>query len=86
MKGKPMSVKSRLTLNSQALPPKMAREFAARARAGEGKRMTDECFQFRQNNNIVTVHNITKGDPWGSVKKMDAHERILWDAETEKAS
>lgn len=63
----------------QQLPPKMAQQFADRARRGEGRRIEGEIYNFHQGNNVISL--VSLNPPIGHVRRNPKLAKELRDAE-----
>lgn len=63
----------------QQLPPKMAQQFADRAKRGEGRHISGEIYEFHQGNNVISL--VSLNPPIGHVRRDPQLAKELRDAE-----
>lgn len=63
----------------QQLPPKMAQQFADRAKRGEGRHIGAQCYQFHQGSNVIAL--VSLDPPQGHIKRDPRLAQELRDAE-----
>lgn len=63
-------------MNVQLLPPKMAQEYANKAKNGEGVKLSSSCFEFLVGRQEVCLVSIDP--PIGHVRKLSQSEIDNW--------